>query len=146
MGVSNHVSEQNTSALGSRRRVKTSVSCGPSLLKAQLKTQHTIKPLPVNSSSAVPACSGLHACMVLTNRRGNRSLRAPGEPGAPSDIRETHLANASVCICVMESVNSLTTQNCEFFSGAEFCKLVNPLIITMQIRDLLCREIINGTL
>ncbi len=66
----------------------------------------------------------------LTNRPGKRPLRASGNQGAPSDIRETYLANAPVCICVMESVKSLTTQNGEFLSGAEFCKLVNPLIIT----------------
>ncbi len=34
----------------------------------------------------------------LTNRRGKRPL------GAPSDICETYLANASVHICVIESV------------------------------------------
>ncbi len=59
----------------------------------------------------------------LTNRRGKQ-----GNQGQ-SDIRETYLANAPVCICVMESVKcSLTTQNGEFLSGAEFCKLLNPLI------------------
>ncbi len=67
----------------------------------------------------------------LTNRRGKRPLRAQGNQGALSDICETYLANALVCICVMESVKcSLTTQNNEFLSGAEFCKLVNSLIIT----------------
>ncbi len=40
----------------------------------------------------------------LTNRRGKWPLRTPGNQGAPSDIRETYLANAPVCICVMESV------------------------------------------
>ncbi len=65
----------------------------------------------------------------LTNRRGKRPLRALGNQGAPSDIHETYLSNTPVCICVMESVKySLTVQNGEFLSGAEFCKLMNPLI------------------
>ncbi len=67
----------------------------------------------------------------LTNRRGKRPLRAPENQAAPSDIRESYLANAPVFIRVMESVKcSLTIQNGKFLSGAEFCKLVNPLIIT----------------
>ncbi len=41
---------------------------------------------------------------TLTNRWGKRPLRAPGIQGAPSDIRETYLANAPVCIFVMDGV------------------------------------------
>ncbi len=37
-----------------------------------------------------------------------------------SDMRETYLANAPVCICVIESVKcSPTTQNVEFLPGAQ---------------------------
>ncbi len=63
----------------------------------------------------------------LTNKRDKQLLRAPRNQGAPSDIAETYLANAPVCICVMES---LKCSNAEFLSGAEFCKLANLLIIT----------------
>lgn len=84
----------------------------------------------------------------LTNKQGNRPLRAPGNQGAPSDIGKTYLANAPVCICVLESLNcSLIAQNAEFLSSAEFCKLANPLIITMcrydvnKIFIVQCREL-----
>ncbi len=56
-------------------------------------------------------CGGAGA--DLTNRAGKRPFRAPGVQGAPSDIRETHLVNASVCICVMESVKCSLTTQCE---------------------------------
>ncbi len=57
---------------------------------------------------------------------GLRGIRGP-----PSDIVKTHLANAPVCVCVLESINcSLTAQNGEFLSSrpTEFCNLANPLI------------------
>ncbi len=87
-------------------------------------------PLDINNMFQVhfvvssPCNASVESGVDLTDRRGKRPLRVPGN-------RETYLANAPVCICVMESVKcSFTTQNGEFLSGAEFCKLVNPLIIT----------------
>lgn len=80
----------------------------------------------------------------LTNNQGNQLLRAPGIQGAPSDTGKTYLVNAPVCICVLESLKcSLIAQNAEFLSSAEFCKLANPLIITMCRYDVNKRFIVQ---
>ncbi len=76
----------------------------------------------------------------ITNKQGKRLLRAPGNQGAPSDIGETYLANPPVCICVMVSLKCSLT---EFLSGAEFCKLENPLIITTCRYDVNKRFIVQ---
>ncbi len=47
----------------------------------------------------------------LTNKQGKLLLRAPGNQGAPSDIGTTYLANAPVCICVLESIKCFYLQD-----------------------------------
>ncbi len=89
-------------------------------MQTRFKVRLIVKPV----NRCIPRCSVMHpkkyevkimfcaSVCPLTNRRGKQLLRALRSQGAPSDIRETYLANKPVCICVMESVKcSLNTQN-----------------------------------
>ncbi len=90
----------------------------------------------------------------LTNKRGKRPLRAPGNQG-PHLILAKHICSVDVAVhrntrwflersdqkCL--SLNPLTDQNAEFLSSAEFCKVGHHLIITKCRYDVNKRFIVS---
>ncbi len=90
----------------------------------------------------------------LTNKRGKRPLRAPGNQGAPSDIGETYLqrwCSRSQKYPLISwtqwpevfKFESTYRSKCRVLSSAEFCKVGHHLIITKCRYDVNKRFIVS---